>query len=374
MNNTEEQASGQNTIDNAIRIGLIALLAAWCIYIAAPFIGPVLWGIIIAVGSYPLYQWMQKKLGLSNGWTATVFTTLMLVFLITPTVMLSNALMSEAHVVSQDLKEGSLVIPPPPEAVADLPIIGKNLSTFWTKASEDPKGTLGEMEPQLKKFAKWLIKAAGGAALGILMLVFSIIIAGIFLASAKGGRHAAEMIFSRLVGGDGKELTDLSRDTVTSVVNGILGIAIIQTLLAGMGFMVMDIPGAGALALVCLVLAIVQIDILIILIPLSLYMFNVTDTGPAVAFLIWNIMVGLMNNVLKPILLARGVKAPMAIIFIGAIGGLIAHGIGGGFGRLFKIGKQPVTAQISAYKNVITPDDYGPDWQVRAMMMWMFPR
>ncbi len=341
MQNHEQQASNKNnTIDNAIRIGVIALLTAWCLYIASPFIGPVLWGIIIAVGSYPLFQWMQKKLGLSSGWTATLFTTLMLVILITPTIMLSNALVNEAQVISQDLKKGSLVIPPPPESVADLPFVGKKLSTFWTNVSKDPKGTLGEMEPQIKKLGKWLVKAAGGAAVGILMLVFSIIIAGLFLANAEGGRHAAEMIFSRFVGGRGKEMTDLSRDTVTSVVNGILGIAIIQTLLAGMGFMVMDIPGAGALALICLILAIVQIDILLILIPLSLYMFNVTETGPAIAFLIWNIMVGLMNNVLKPILLARGVEAPMAIIFIGAIGGLIAHGIIGLFvgGVVFVLG------------------------------------
>jgi len=340
MNNKEEQASSHNTIDNAIRIGLIALLTAWCIYIALPFIGPILWGIIIAVGTYPLYRWLQKKLGLSNGWTATVFTALMLVFLITPTVMLSNALVSEVSVFSQDLKEGSLVIPPPPDSVADLPFIGKDLSTFWTKASEDPKATLGELEPEIKKLGKWLVKAAGGAAVGILMLIFSIIIAGIFLASAKGGRNAAETVFARFIGGRGKEMTDLSRDTVTSVVNGILGIAVIQTLLAGMGFIAMDIPGAGILALICLVLAIVQIDILIILIPLSIYMFNVTDTGPAIAFLIWNIMVGLMNNVLKPILLARGVEAPMSIIFIGAIGGLIAHGIIGLFvgGVVFVLG------------------------------------
>ena len=340
MTNKEEQASSHNTIDTAVRIGLIALLTAWCLYIALPFIGPVLWGIIIAVGSFPLYQWMQKKLGLSNGWAATIFTALMLIILITPTIMLSNALMDEAHVISQDLKKGSLVIPPPPESVADLPLVGEKLSKFWTKVSEDPKGTLGEMEPQFKKLGKWLVKAAGGAAVGILLLIFSIIIAGIFLAGAEKGRHAAEIIFERFLGSRGKEMTDLSRDTVNSVVNGILGIAIIQTLLAGMGFMFMDIPGAGILALVCLVLAIVQIDILIILIPLSLYMFNVTDTGPAIAFLVWNIMVGLMNNVLKPILLARGVEAPMAIIFIGAIGGLIAHGIIGLFvgGVVFVLG------------------------------------
>ncbi|RLA80649.1 MAG: AI-2E family transporter [Epsilonproteobacteria bacterium] len=338
--NNKQKISSNNTIDNAIRIGLIALLTASCLYIAAPFIGPILWGIIIAVGTYPLYQLMQKKLGLSNGWTATIFTTLMLIFLITPTIMLSNALVSEASIITQDLKNDSLVISPPPESVVNLPFIGKDLSIFWTKVSEDPKATLGEMEPQIKKLGKWLVKSAGGAALGILMLIFSIIIAGIFLASAEAGRNAAETIFSRFIGGRGKEMTDLSRDTVTSVVNGILGIAVIQTLLAGMGFMAMDIPGAGILALICLVLAIVQIDILIILIPLSIYMFNVTDTGPAIAFLVWNIMVGLMNNVLKPILLARGVEAPMSIIFIGAIGGLIAHGIIGLFigGVVFVLG------------------------------------
>jgi predicted PurR-regulated permease PerM len=332
MNNKNKEYSDNNrSIDNAIRIGLITLLAAWCLYIATPFIAPVLWGVIIAIGSYDFYKWIQKKLALSNGWSATLFTTLMLVVLITPTIILSNALMSEAHIISQDLKKGALVIPPPPKTVSNIPIIGNNLSTFWVKASEDPKSTLGELEPQVKKFVRWSVKAAGGAAVSILMLIFSIIIAGIFLASAKEGRQVSEKIFSRLVGGRGKEMTDLSLHTITSVVNGILGIAIIQTLLAGMGFMVMDIPGAGALAMICLVFAIIQIDILIILIPLSLYMFNVVDTGPAIVFLIWNIIVGLMNNILKPILLARGVEAPMAIIFIGAIGGLIAHGIIGLF-------------------------------------------
>ncbi len=329
--NTPEQAMSNDPIDTAIRIGLIALLTIWCLYIAAPFVGPVIWGIIIAVGSYPLYRWMQRKLGLSDGLAATLYAVILLAILITPAVILSGALVDEAQDISENMQEGTLSIYPPPESVAGWPIIGEKLSAFWTEASLDPKGTLGRIEPQLKEMGAWLIKAAAGTGLGILMFAFSIIIAGVFLATAAGGRHAAETILTRLIGGKGKEITDLARDTVTSVVNGILGIALLQTILAGLGFMVMDIPGAGALAAVCLVLAVVQIDILIILIPLSIYAFSIAGPGAAIAFLIWNLAVGLMNNVLKPILLARGVQAPMAVIFVGAIGGLIAHGIIGLF-------------------------------------------
>jgi predicted PurR-regulated permease PerM len=126
-------------------------------------------------------------------------------------------------------------------------------------------------------------------------------------------------------------MTELSQATVKSVVTGILGIAVIQSLLAGLGFMVMGVPAAGLLAFICLILAIVQIDILIILIPLSIYAFSVAGTGAAIAFLVWNIAVGLINNVLKPILLAKGVNAPMAVIFIGAIGGMLHYGIIGLF-------------------------------------------
>jgi len=122
INSKQEPASGQNFIDNAIQVGLIALLTIWCLYIAAPFIGPVLWGIIIAIGSYPLYRWLQARLGLSDGWAATLFTVLMLVIVITPTIMLSGALLEEVQGLSEDMKEGSLVIPPPPEAVAGWPL------------------------------------------------------------------------------------------------------------------------------------------------------------------------------------------------------------------------------------------------------------
>ncbi len=318
-------------ITDVIRIGLAVLLAYWCFKIAQPFLNTIVWAGIIAIGVYPLFVKLKEGTGLSNGWSATLMTLLMLVILITPTVILSGALVDNVQEISQHIKDDDLNIPPPGEKVAEWPLIGERVSAVWQQASEDPKGALGQYGEQLKAAGKWLLKTAAQMGLSILGFVFSIIIAGLFLASAQGAKRAVTTIFTRLVGERGEAMTKLSQATVRSVVNGILGIAFIQTVLAGLGFIVMDVPAAGVLAFVCLILAIVQIDILLVLIPLSIYAFSTAGTGAAIAFLIWNIAVGLLNNILKPILLAKGVDAPMAIIFIGAIGGMLLSGIIGLF-------------------------------------------
>ena len=116
-----------------------------------------------------------------------------------------------------------------------------------------------------------------------------------------------------------------------SVASGILGVALIQSLLAGLGFMVAGVPAAGFWALLCLLLSVAQLGIFLILIPVVIYLFNTADIFTAVGFLIWSIPVGLIDNILKPILLVRGVKTPMVIIFMGAIGGFLASGIIGLF-------------------------------------------
>lgn len=320
-------------IETAIQIALIALLCLWCFQIAKPFLSPVLWAGIIAIGTYPIFLWLKNKTGLSAGWTATIITLAMLLILITPTVIISGALIENSQTLSEQIENDQLEIPMPPAGVAKWPLIGEKLNKLWTQASQDPKAMLGQYHTELKSFAKWMLSIAAGASLNILIFIFSIIIAGVFMVSGKGVKDTFIAILDRVAGYRGTELTELSLSTVNSVVTGILGIALIQTLLAGLGFIVMDIPAAGILAFVCLIMAIVQIDILLVLIPLSIYVFSdaTTGTGAAIAFLVWNIAVGLLNNVLKPILLAKGVDAPMAIIFIGAIGGMILSGIIGLF-------------------------------------------
>lgn len=324
----------QNTqiIETAIKIALIALLAFSCYRIAAPFLTMIVWAGIIAIGVYPLYIMLKNKSGLSAGKSATLISLIMLVLFITPSYIISDSLFKNAQAISHHLKNDTLEIPAPPEKVTNLPLIGKKLYTFWNHAAESPKKALGLYNEQIKSTLKWITSLVGSIGLSMLSFIFSIIVAGIFLSNAPGVKKNFVLIFNRLAGNDrGEELTCLSRDTIKSVVTGILGIAFIQSTLAGLGFVAMGIPGAGVLTFICLVMAIIQIDILLVLIPLSVYAFSEYSTVPAIIFLIWNLVVGLSNNVMKPILLAKGVDAPMAIIFIGAIGGLMLSGIIGLF-------------------------------------------
>jgi predicted PurR-regulated permease PerM len=328
---TSQQVFVSRALEAAVRIGLVFLLIAWCFQIVRPFITPIVWGAIIAIAAYPGYQWLQARLGERRKLAATLFTLVLLIVVIAPTVMLSGTLVETVKPLAVNLSEGSLTIPPPPETIKSWPVIGENLYSFWLLASHNIEAALQKIGPQIKVVGTWLLTTAAGAGFGILQFVFAIIIAGVLMPQASGAYRAAQALSTRLAGAQQTDLVDLVEKTVRSVASGILGVALIQSLLAGLGFMVAGVPAAGFWALLCLLLSVAQIGITLILIPVIIYLFNTADMVTAVGFLIWSIPVGLIDNILKPILLARGVKTPMVIIFMGAIGGFLASGIIGLF-------------------------------------------
>jgi predicted PurR-regulated permease PerM len=321
----------QRAVEVAIRIGLVFLLAAWCFLIVEPFIIPILWGMIIAIASYPLYRWMQVKLGGRAKLAAIAFTLVALALLITPTVMLMGTVADTTQALSRELQDGSLTIPPPPASVREWPLIGEELSAFWSGASENLGATLTSIAPHLKEAAGWLLSTAAGAGVGILQFVISIIIAGVILANAVSFGEFLKTLARRLTGDRGDEFAMLASKTVRSVAQGVLGVALIQSLLAGVGLLAVGVPGAGLWALLVLLLAIVQLPPILILAPIILYVFSVSSTTVAVIFMIWSILVSMSDAFLKPLLLGRGVEVPMLIILVGAIGGMIYSGIIGLF-------------------------------------------
>ncbi|HEY5656364.1 MAG TPA: AI-2E family transporter [Myxococcota bacterium] len=315
----------------SLRVGLVALLAFWCLRIMAPFIHAIVWGIVLAIAIQPLYVRLERALGGRPRLAAGLLVLAALLILTAPTVALTASLVETAAKLSGELREGALAVPPPPPSVADWPVIGDALHAYWTKASVNLDGALSQIAPQLKTIGHWLVTTGATTGAGIVMFVFSIAIAGVFLANGPRAAAVAVAIAKRVAGDRGPELANLSAAIVQSVTQGILGVALIQALLAGVGLLAAGVPAAGLWALLVLLLAVVQLPTLLVLGPIIVYVFSTSSTAVAVGFTIWAVLVGLSDNVLKPLLLGRGVDVPMLVIFMGAIGGFLLNGIIGLF-------------------------------------------
>jgi len=318
-------------IDIAIRIGVIALLIALCFTILRPFISPVMWGIILAITLYPGCRRLSGAIGGREKLASAIISAVMLLIIILPSIQMIGSLVDGTKSISERLQHSEIKVPPPPDNIDTWPLIGKPLKREWVEASANLKATLARFQPQLKAISLWLLKSATGTALGLLQFALSIIIAGVFMANARGSGNVARDLFVRLAGERGAGFADISAKTVRNVVRGILGVAIIQSLLAGIGFWVAGVPAAGLWAFLCLFLAIIQIGIFPVVLPVIIYMFYSADTLTAGLLTGWLILVSLLDNFLKPILLGRGAPVPMLVIFLGAIGGFLSMGFIGLF-------------------------------------------
>ncbi len=328
---SEDRVFVNRAVEAAIRIGLVALLVFFCFLIVKVFIPPVLWGVIIAIGLFPLHLKLARALGQREGLAAVVLTLCAFALLVLPIMLISGSAIDGFHSLSAGLKEGTLKVPPPSEKVAGWPVIGKPLYDFWTLAAVNIGAALTKLEPYLKSYGPKVLSAGAGVAFAVLESIIAIIIAGVFLSNAAAGKRVVLAIFTRLAGDKGEEFTELSRATVQSVVQGVLGVAFIQAVLAGIGLFAVGIPAAGLWALAVLFLAVVQLPPLLVLGPIIFYVFSVRETTPAVVFTVWSILVSMSDSFLKPLFLGRGVKVPMLVILLGAIGGMMAYGIIGLF-------------------------------------------
>ena len=328
----EDRIFQARALDAVVRISLLALLVLWCFNIVRPFIMPILWGAIMAVAIYPLYVKVHHKLGGREKMTAVLIDLVALAILIVPAILLTDSLIVGTQKLAAEHEAGTLTIPPPSESVKNWPLVGEDLHHAWTLASSNLEAALVQFKPQVEAVGKWFLSAAAGAGVGVLMFVVSIIIAGVFLVYARSGSHALETVVGRVLGEkDGKEFVDLASATIRSVAQGVLGVALIQTVLGGIGMMAVGVPYAGVWALLILLLAIVQLPPLLILGPLIVYVFSVEPTVPAVIFMIWSLIVSVSDSFLKPLFLGRGMDIPMLVILLGAIGGMILSGIIGLF-------------------------------------------
>jgi len=312
-------------LEISIHVGLLILLTATCLLILRPFVPLVLWGIIIAIATYPGYRKLQSFLGGRSGVAAIICDILLLAILIVPVVLLTGSFVDGIQSLVARLKDGTPIIPPPPPRIETWPIVGIPISNAWQLAYTNLSAALLTFSPEIKAVIPKLLVASAAIGLGLLQWILSIVIAGFLLSNGPGAAKLAHSLSHRVFGDRGTEFAELVGATIRSVTTGIIGVALIQSVLAALGFVVARMPGAGLWAAIFLFAAVLQVGA-VVLIPAAIYMFAIASTTKAVIFLIWCVMVGVMDNVLKPLLLGRGVPVPIAVVFMGAIGGFVAMG------------------------------------------------
>jgi predicted PurR-regulated permease PerM len=330
---TTQRVLSREFLDVLIRAGLIAVLAIFCFRIFVPFLNLMVWALILAITLYPLQVRFRRPLANKDGLAATLIILVAFGVILVPTYLLGVAVADSIEHAMDVFRSGSFRIPPPAESVASWPLVGQRVYGFWQQASTDLAGLAQRFSPQIKDAGLAVLGAVTGLGAGLLVFFVALIVAGIFMAYGEKGHDSAVQIASRISGPEnGPQIADLCTSTIRAVAQGVVGIAFIQMLLIGIAFIVMGIPGAGLLALAVLLIGIMQLPATLITVPVIIFVIVTEGVSTAtVIFSVYVFVAGLADNVLKPLLLGRGVAVPMPVVLIGALGGMVTGGVIGLF-------------------------------------------
>ena len=329
-----ERRPPQSLWDTLIRVGSIGALVVLCFQVFSPFLNLVVWSIILAVTLYPAHQMLARRIGGRQGLSSTILAILGVSLFVVPTWLLMNSFADSTQSILGSVQQNTVQIPPPREGVKNWPIVGKNLYDIWSNASANLPALVQTMQPKISALARQALSMVASIGGSMLLFLASFLVANILMAYGDSASRGGRAIFSRLAGSSGGEtLARLVLSTIRAVALGIVGVAAIQALLIGLALLLAGIPLAGILAIIAFVLGILQVPALIVTLPVIVYVWasgQYSNTA-AIVYTIILLLTGLVDNVLKPLMLGRGVDVPMPVILLGALGGMASSGILGMF-------------------------------------------
>ena len=317
--------------DLIIRFCVLAILVYFSLVLVRPFITIVVWSAVLAVALYPAFDWLALRLGKRRRLAALLITIGSLLIVIGPTTWLVLDLIESLRALSEQLDPSLISLPPPPEAVKGWPLIGDHIYQSWYLASINTKAVLANLAPHLKPLGSILLRIAADGGIGVLQFLISIIVAGFLFCPGPSIVGAVKMFSKKLAPNRAEAFVDLAGATIRAVSQGVIGISVLQALLAGFGLTVAGFPGASVMTSAVLILGIVQIGPSIIIIPAIIWSWVTMETTSALLFTAYMVPVNLLDNILKPIVMTRGLSTPMLVIVIGVIGGTLSYGITGLF-------------------------------------------
>ena len=323
-------ASNEELMVFVIRVVCLGLLGYWSLILLQPFLTIIVWSIIISVALYPIFDWLSAKLYGHRALAAVAITVFTFFVMLGPVTWLALSLAETVRMLFAQFGDGSLVIPPPSEAVKAWPLIGEKIYEMWLLASTNLRALIIEVAPHFKPLGTSLLIAAGSVGINLLKFIVALVISGFLFIPGPSLVHSVKNIFGRVAAGRGEEFVDLAGATIRNISRGIIGIAILQALLAGIGLLFAGVPAAGLFSFLVLLLGVIQIGPSVILVPLIVWSWFAMDTTTAILFTLYMVPVNLLDNILRP-LVAKGLKTPMLVILIGVLGGTLVHGIMGLF-------------------------------------------
>lgn len=318
-------------IDLAIRLALIAGIVYVSLLLLRPVAPLFLWAVILSVATYPLFAVLRRRLRLRDGLAATLLSLLLLVLLLAPVVVLSASAIESLDAYAGMLLRGEHIVPPPPESIRSWPLIGTRLHDFWLSASTDIRALLSAHVGQIASLGRWVGRLAAGVFVEVLQFAGAIIVAGVLLAYSDLLTGTVRDLAGRIADSRGRHFVEIAGSTIRNVSQGVIGVALLQSALLGIGMLVADVPFAGAITFICLVLAIVQIGPNLVMIPVIIWTWMAMPALVAAVFTAYTVPLLLVDNILRPVLMARGLTTPMAIIVAGVICGTLAGGLIGLF-------------------------------------------
>lgn len=318
-------------IDLGVRLLFLAIFALAAFRIIMPLAGIVVWAVILAVAIYPVFDWVQAKLGGRRGWAATLVTLLGLALTIGPLWASIGSFAEKITSFSDRLQNGTLVIPPPPEGLEDVTLIGPKAAEIWQLFNTNLTQAFDRYGSVILEFVGSIGGAVAGIGFQLLAMALSVIVMGMMLSPGPQLGEMLEKFGNRVFAPKGGEFVKMAAATVRNVSRGVLGVAALQAGLMGVVMVAFGIEAAGPLAVVILILGIIQVGPTLVVVPLIIWAWGAMGGGAALLFTVIMIPLMLMDNFLRPIFIARGLTTPILVILVGVIGGVLSGGIIGIF-------------------------------------------
>lgn len=311
----------------------LGALIGTSLWIVQPFLGGAIWAVTIVTATWPLMIAIQARLWGRRSLAVAVMTFFLLCILVIPLWVAIGTIVSNADRLIGWMKSlSTFEVPPPPAWLKSAPLLGGELARAWEKvAVEGIQEFVKKLAPYGGSAIRWFIAQVGGFGVLLIQFLLTVVFAAILYGKGEQAANWTMRFGRRLAGARGENSILLAGQAVRGVALGIVLTALVQSVLGGLGLLAAGVPFAGVLTAVMFMLAIAQVGPLLVLFPAVVWLYRSGNTGWATFLLIWTIVVGTMDNFLRPVLISRGADLPLLLIFAGVVGGLIAFGLIGIF-------------------------------------------